>query len=94
MVDETDADAAALSIVMPEQPRHDFEVWEENWSVVEMFLRCQTQWRTTMSGVLGLDYGAVAWLFKMYAVEDPRALLEDLQIMEAAAMMVINTRSS
>ena len=79
---------------MPEQPREDFEVWEENWMVVEMFLRCQTQWRTTMNGVLGLDYGAVAWLFKMYAVEDPRALLEDLQIMEAAAMMVINSRSS
>lgn len=94
MVDETDADAAALGIVMPEQPREDFELLEENWAVVEMFLRCQTQWRTTMSGVLGLDYGAVAWLFKMYAVEDPRALLEDLQIMEAAAMMVINSRGS
>ena len=79
---------------MPEQPREDFELLEENWAVVEMFLRCQTQWRTTMSGVLGLDYGAVAWLFKMYAVEDPRALLEDLQIMEAAAMMVINSRGS
>ena len=62
--------------------------------MVEMFLRCQTQWRTTMSGLLGLDYGAVAWLFKMYAVEDPRALLEDLQIMEAAALMVINQRSN
>lgn len=62
--------------------------------MVEMFLRVQTQWRTTMNGVLGLDYGALAWLFKMYAVEDPRALLEDLQIMEAAAMMVINSRSS
>ena len=94
MVDETDADAAALGIVMPEQPREDFELLEESWPVVEMFLRCQTQWRTTMSGVLGLDYGAVAWLFKMYAVEDPRALLEDLQVMEAAAMMVINSRSS
>jgi hypothetical protein len=94
VVDETDADAAALGIVMSEQPREDFELLEENWPVVEMFLRCQTQWRTTMSGVLGLDYGAVAWLFKMYAVEDPRALLEDLQVMEAAAMMVINSRSS
>jgi ABC-type thiamine transport system substrate-binding protein len=69
-------------------------VWEENWPVVEMFLRVQTQWRATMGGVLGLDYGAVAWLFKMYAVEDPRPLLEDLQIMEAAAMLVINSRSS
>jgi hypothetical protein len=69
-------------------------VWEENWPAVEMFLRVQTQWRTTMNGILGLDYGALAWLFKMYAVEDPRSLLEDLQIMEAAAMAAINSRSS
>ena len=69
-------------------------MWEENWPVVEMFLRVQTQWRTTMNGILGLDYGALAWLFKMYAVEDPRSLLEDLQVMEAAAMAVINGRSS
>jgi hypothetical protein len=94
VVDETDADAAALGIVMPEHPPEVFEVFEENWPVVEMFLRVQTQWRTTMSGVLGLDYGAVAWLLRLYEVEDPRALLEDLQIMEAAAMMVINSRSS
>ena len=94
MVDETDTDAAALGIVMPEQPSEDFEVWEENWLVVEMFLRVQTQWRTTMNGVLGLDYGAVAWLFMMYEVNDQRALLEDLQVMEGAAMVTINSRSS
>jgi hypothetical protein len=46
-----------------------------------------------MSGVLGLDYGAVAWLFMMYEVKDPRALLEDLQVMEAAVMVSINSRS-
>ena len=69
-------------------------MWEENWPVLEMFLRCQTQWRTTMSGVLGLDYAAVAWLFMMYEVEDQRSLLEDLQVMEAAAMGTINSRGS
>ena len=79
---------------MPEQPSSDFEIWEENWPVVEMFLRCQTQWRTTMSGVLGLDYGAVAWLFKMYAVEDPPTLLEDLQVMEGAVVAILSKRSS
>jgi hypothetical protein len=83
-----------LGLVLPEQPPTDFEVWEENWLALEMFLRCQTQWRTTMSGVLGLDYVAVAWLLKLYEVENTRALLEDLQVMEAAAMMVINSRSS
>jgi ABC-type thiamine transport system substrate-binding protein len=59
-----------------------------------MFLRVQTQWRTTMSGVLGLDYGALAWLFMMYEVQDQRELLEDLQVMEAAAMVTINSRNS
>lgn len=94
MVDETDTDAAALGIVMPEQPSENFEVWEENWPVVEMFMRVQTQWRTTMNGVLGLDYGALAWMFMMYEVQDQRALLEDLQIMEAAAMLTINSRTN
>jgi hypothetical protein len=79
---------------MPEQPCEDFEVWEENWPVVEMFLRVQTQWRTTMNGVLGLDYGALVWLFMMYEVKDQRTLLEDLQVMEAAAMVTINSRCS
>lgn len=82
-------------MALPEQPRtDDFEVWEENWPALEMFLRVQTQWRTTMSGVLGLDYTAVAWLLKLYKVEDQRGLLEDLQIMEAAAMMVLNSREA
>jgi hypothetical protein len=59
-----------------------------------MFLRVQTQWRTTMNGVLGLDYGALAWLFMMYEVQDQRSFLEDLQVMEAAAMVTINSRNS
>ena len=58
--------------------------------MVEMFLRVQTQWRSTMSGVIGLDYAAVQWVFKLYEVEDQRTLLEDLQVMEAAAMSAIN----
>jgi hypothetical protein len=94
VVDETQADAAALGIVMPEQPPEDFEVLEQNWPAVQMFLRLQTQWRTTMNGLLGLDYGAVAWILRLYEVEDPRALLEDLQVMEAAALLSINSRSS
>jgi hypothetical protein len=86
VVDETDTDAAALGIVMPEQLSENFEVWEENWPAVEMFMRVQTQWRTTMNGVLGLDYAALAWLFMMYEVQDQRALLEDLQVMEVAVL--------
>ena len=76
--------------MLPEAKEEHFEVWEENWPAVEMFLRCQTQWRTTMSGVCGLDYTAVQWLFKLYEVKDQPAVLEDLQIMESAAMKILN----
>jgi hypothetical protein len=72
-----------------------FEVWEENWEAVQMFLRLQTQWRMGMNGVIGLDYGAAKWLFRLYAVKvkDQRSLLEDLQVMEAAAMEKLNAEA-
>jgi hypothetical protein len=68
----------------------EFKVHPDNWSTVEMFLRLQTQWRSTMNGVIGLDYSAAQWLFRLYEVQDQRALLEDLQTMEVAAMQAIN----
>lgn len=94
MIDDTQSDATAFGIALPEQPPEHFEVWEENWPVLDMFLRCQTQWRNTMNGLLGLDYTAVEWLLRLYEVEDPRSLLEDLQVMEAAVLMFCHKRSS
>jgi ABC-type thiamine transport system substrate-binding protein len=95
VVDETQADAAVFGLALPELETDDnCEIWEENWSVVEMFLRVETQWRTTMNGVLGLDYGAVAWILRLYEVENQRSMLEDLQVMEAAAMATLNDRNS
>ena len=83
----------AIAEIEQRNQSNDCEVWEENWAVLELFLRCQTQWRTTMNGVLGLDYVAVAWLFRLYAVDDERSMLEDLQVMEAVAMATLNERS-
>jgi hypothetical protein len=69
-------------------------VWEDNWQSVEMFLRLQTQWRVGMSGLIGLDYGAAEWLFRMYAVAEPASLLEDLQVMEAAVLAAVAKREA
>jgi hypothetical protein len=30
------------------------------------------------------------WLFRLYEVKEPRALLEDLQVMEGAALAMMN----
>ena len=70
------------------------EVWEENWDSVEMFLRLETQWRVGMNGLLGLDYVAAEWLFRLYAVKEPASLLEDLQVMEAAVLTEISKREA
>lgn len=87
VVDQSGDDAAAFGLELPEQPASDdFEVWPENWDAVVMFLRISTQWRTSMGGPIGLDYGALEWLFRLYEVKEPRSLLEDLQVMEGAAL--------
>lgn len=77
-----------------EKAVEDFEVDEENWDIVGMFLRMQTQWRIGFSGPTGLDYAALEWLCKLYPVEDPAFLFEGLQLMEAAALTTFNKKKS
>ncbi len=60
-----------------------------------MFLRMQTQWNTTMAGYLGLKYEVLLMpggLFDLYCVEDRVALLEDLRLMEGAALSTLNKK--
>jgi len=54
-----------------------------------MFLRCQTQWRVGMSGIIGLDYTSVIEMIKLYN-KDSIAMLENIQIIEAAALQALN----
>lgn len=55
-----------------------------------MFMRLQTQWQVTMGGFVGLRYEVLQWLCGLYSVEDVRTMLEGIQIMEAAALRVLN----
>jgi hypothetical protein len=82
-----------IAEITAQEGSNDFEVLPENWEAVQMFLRCQTQWRTGgMGGLVGLDYGAVAWLLRLYRAKDQRALLEDLQVMETAVLETMANR--
>lgn len=99
MNDELLADLAAYGAdasSLPERLRQpvQFEVWPEHEDVVLLFLRCQTQWRTTSSGVMGLDYGVVLQLADLYAVDNRRQLMEDLQVMEGRAKELINAEAA
>lgn len=71
----------------------NFEVWEDNWPCVEMFLRLQTQWRTSFGGLIGIDYIAAKWLFDLYDVKEHREMLDALMIMERSALTALSEKS-
>jgi hypothetical protein len=66
-----------------------FEIEPEAWPAMEIFLACQTQWRMGLNGPIGLDYIAVSWLFKLYNIANPAAVLADMQIIESEILRVI-----
>lgn len=82
-------------MVIEEQPKEqvDFEVMDENWEIVNMFLRCQTQWNTSFGGIVGLKYEILlldGGLFDLYDVNNRKEMLEGLQLMESVAIKEIN----
>lgn len=72
-------------------------MWEENWETLLMFLRMQTQWSSSFGGFVGLKYEVLlcaGGLFDIYNVENRREMLENLKIMERAALIELNKRDS
>jgi len=57
-----------------------------------MFLRLQTQWRIQDGYWLGLIYDSVMLLLDIENVADRRLMFADLQIMEFAALPILNER--
>jgi len=72
--------------------RDDYEVTPDAWPAVSMFLKVETQWRVGMGAVIGLDYGALRWCFELEEVENPRELLEDLQVIEGRVVEILSQR--
>jgi CRISPR/Cas system-associated protein Cas7 (RAMP superfamily) len=75
-------------------------VWEENWDTLMVFLSLSTQWRReipAMAGQMlwhGLDYTAVESVLRLMGHWAKRQeIFESLQIMEAAALPVLNKAS-
>ena len=76
----------AIEDLQAHKESKDFELWEENLEIVRMFIRMQTQWNVGFSGPVGLNYPSLEWLCKLYAVGDPVAIFEGIQVMESAAL--------
>jgi hypothetical protein len=75
-----------------------FEVWRDNWRTLEIFLRCGRSWDIVLgTGVAcyqGIKPESVESVMRMSGVprSDREAMLADLQVMESAALPILNTK--
>ena len=67
------------------------DVWPEHTAALRLFMRCGTQWRTSMAGYVGLDYNVVLSLMDRMRLDDEahEQLLDDVRVMEDEALRVI-----
>jgi len=73
-----------------------FAVWPENADVVEIFLAARTQW-SIVAGmgsvhIQGFRYADLEALLRVRRVKHRARVFEDLQLMEAAGLEVLNRR--
>ena len=65
-----------------------FEVFQDNWEVVKLFLRLITQWRYSQGVRLGLNYQSIEFLFRAEKINSDEwsDYLDGIQIMEMKAL--------
>ena len=80
------AEAAALGVIVSAPEVQFFDIHPEAEKGIRMFLQCCTQWRVSDGRRIGLDYGVVLSLLSLEQEPNPREVLEDVQVMEDAAL--------
>ena len=67
------------------------EIWDDCWESVMMFLRMGTDWvYAGMGSCTGMNKQTLQWYMDVFAVDNKREMLEDLQVMERHALKLIN----
>jgi len=79
---------------MSDSSVEDFTLLEENAEALSTFLRCQTQWRHSMSGVTGLDYTAVLQVIKSSCSKKRKrqAIFRDVCLIEQGALKAFSSK--
>lgn len=80
--------AAEIGCVPEDYVEPEVEVWEENWTAIQLFTRFSTQWRMGPGGPAGLDYGVIQHeLSRLHISDDDyTATMDRLRVIEQAAL--------
>lgn len=93
------AQFASLGLALQSESRREVdlvEIWDVNWPAFVVFRSCATQWRVIAGPRilihLGLDYSGVDIAMRRLAPADAdqAALFADIQVMESAALPILN----
>lgn len=89
-----EAEVTRLGLALEDVEPPAFEVWEENWPIVQFFASLSTQWRHGMAGPTGLDYASVLAMlrFRRLARAEQVEWMDAVQAMERAALEVIHAK--
>ncbi|PCM83481.1 DUF1799 domain-containing protein [Enterobacter cloacae] len=68
----------------------EIDVLPDVWPAFCIFRDMFTQWRTSVGGVTGLDYNVLPWMMKIHGIDDEAGALQDVRVMEAAALRTIH----
>ena len=94
IIDETDKDDAVLfgEPIKQKKEIKTYEVFEQNWLAITIFLDIQTQWRIDQGVIYALDYNIIKWIFELKKdeIKKPLEILADLQVLEAKIVEIIN----
>lgn len=66
------------------------EIWQDNLDSFRLFKAMSTQWRTSMSGLIGLDYNCLPWVMKVNNILESETIFHDIQLMESQALKIIH----
>lgn len=67
-------------------------IWADCAASLELFYACDTQWRASFGGIIGLDYAAVAAIARARGRDLDARALADLRVIERAALVAMNRK--
>lgn len=87
-------DEVIQSAVAREATADSFILLPDNVAAFSLFMAVATQWRTSINGIVGLDYGAVESALRMMGepLDDPDRF-QRLRLLESAALKVFRNQS-
>lgn len=75
-----------------EETNKQYEIFEENWETVDLFLRLTSQWNYSQGACIGLNYQSVEFLFRVRKTKNRNEILDGLQVMEFAALKIFHAK--